>query len=131
MTPEYISSIHEVSARHVDLITRLARELADTPEPSVPGATMLDHTLIMYLGDNGEPHHSSATEFPVLLVGGQGFGMAPGGRTVVYPGIDEPEHRQLSNLWTTVGNLGGVEMDDFGSEGRSRVHERPLPELLI
>ena len=56
--------------------------------------------------------------------------MNAGGRTVVYPGLDEPEHRQLSNLWNTVGYLAGYAVDDFGGESTSRVQEGPLPELL-
>jgi hypothetical protein len=107
----------------------MARTLADTPEESGEGS-MLDHTLIVYVGDNGEQHHSSAREFPVLLIGGGALGMNAGGRTVVYPGLDDPEHRQLSNLWNTVGYLAGYEVDDFGSEGPSRVQQGPLHELL-
>lgn len=45
-----------------------------TPSPNAAG-TMLDHTVIVYRGDNGEEHPSTATEWPVLLIGGGALGL--------------------------------------------------------
>ena len=91
---------------------------------------MLDHTVIVYIGDNGEQHHSTASEFPVVLIGGRALGLQTNGRTLVYPGMSSDGHRQLSNLWNTLGYVAGEELDDFGAEGPSRRALGPLAELL-
>ncbi len=122
------NAIHEVTRRQVELVARLARTLATTPEAG--GGTMLDHTLIVYVSDNGEQHHSTASDFPVLLIGGRALGVGSHGRTVIYPGVGAGQHRQLSNLWNTLGHLVGRDLNTFGAEGPSRVAEGPLSELL-
>ncbi|RYE89625.1 MAG: DUF1552 domain-containing protein, partial [Myxococcales bacterium] len=48
-----------VTRRHVALVAAMARQLAATPEVGASGS-MLDHTLIVYLSDNGEQHHAVA-----------------------------------------------------------------------
>ena len=111
------------------MIADVARRLRDTPD--VLGGTMLDHTAIVYISDNGEQHHSTASEFPVLLLGGRGLGLRTEGRTIFYPGLGSERHLQLSNLWNTLGYLAGEELDDFGQEGRTRRATGPLGELLI
>ncbi len=123
-----LEACHTVTEREVDLVARMARTLADTPDES--GGSMLDHTLIVYIGDNGEQHHSTASEFPVLLIGGRALGLRPGGRTIVYPGLNNPGNRQLSNLWNTVGHLAGQDLNNFGTEGPARIASGPLSELL-
>ncbi|MEM9074590.1 MAG: DUF1552 domain-containing protein, partial [Myxococcota bacterium] len=122
-------NIVEVTARQVREIARVARRLADTPEPDGDGS-MLDNTLIVFLGDNGEQHHSTASEFPVLLLGGSAM-IAGGGRSLLYPGLSGGGHRQLSNLWNTLGHLGGASLDQFGGEsGPLRRAAGPLGELI-
>lgn len=125
--------IHEVTKRQVETIARMASALAATPEPT-GGGSMLDFTVIAFVGDNGEQHHSTASEFPILLVGGSALGVRTGARTIVYPGLDRfdsGEHRQLSNLWNTLGYAAGQSLDDFGAEtGAQRVATGPLSELL-
>lgn len=125
--PAYVTAIHRVTGALVGGVATMARALAATPDPA--GGTMLDSTLIVFLGDNGEQHHSTGSEFPLLLVGGQGLGFGAGGRTVVYPGLGTPRHRQLSNFWNTVGHAAGIELDAFGGERHFRVAPGPLSEL--
>ncbi|MCB9669134.1 MAG: DUF1552 domain-containing protein [Alphaproteobacteria bacterium] len=124
----HIDAIHDVSREHVRRIADLARTLEATPE--IGGGTMLDHTVIVYLPDNGEQHHSTASEWPVLLVGGQGLGLHTDGRTVVYPGVDRTNNRQLSNLFNTLAHAAGNPLDTFGQEGQTRIAPGPLSELL-
>lgn len=127
---EFRAAIHEVTRVQVESIARMARRLMATPD--VEGGTMLDRTVLVYIGDNGEQHHSQALEFPALLIGGSALGLRTGGRTVVYPGVDAgPTHRQVSNLWNTLGYLAGEELDTFGHEGPIRVAEGPLSELMV
>jgi hypothetical protein len=126
--PETLSIIHEVTRQHVDMVAQLARALAAVPEE---GGTMLDNTAIIFLSDNGETHHSSAIEFPVLMVGGQGLGFLNDGRTTVFPGVLNSENRQLSNLFNTLGHAGGMSLDDFGAEASTRIAYGPLSELRV
>ncbi|MEZ4320623.1 MAG: DUF1552 domain-containing protein [Myxococcota bacterium] len=124
--PTYLSVIHAATRRHVEMIAKLARSLHSTPEG---GGTMLDNTVIVYLSDNGESHHSSAEEWPVLMVGGQGLGFLNDGRSTVFPGVRQSTNRQLSNLFNTLGYAAGLTLDDFGAEGSSRIAPGPLSEL--
>jgi hypothetical protein len=95
----------------------------------------------VYIPDNGEQHHSTATEFPILLLGGNGIGLRTGGQTIVYPPLGQPGHRQVSNLWNTLGHLTGaapfqlspstrIDFDAFGKEGGTRAARGPLMELI-
>ena len=119
--------IHQASRVHVDYIAQMARALAETPDGD---GNMLDNTIIVYVGDNGETHHASASEFPVMLLGGRNLG-APQGRTLVYPGLESTEHRRLANLWMSLVSLLGVERNEFGGDDFSRVPDGPLPGFAI
>ncbi len=120
-------AILAVTRKHVDLIGKLAAALDGTPEGD---GSMLDHTIIVFLSDNGEQHHSEAREWPVLLVGGGRLGMKTDGRAVVYPRVGQAANRQVSNLWNTLGHAtGDPAMNAFGQEGSLRIAEGPLAEL--
>ncbi|MEQ1505359.1 MAG: DUF1552 domain-containing protein [Myxococcota bacterium] len=126
-TGDYVDGIHAVTAAHVQLVADLARSLDAVPEGD---GTMLDHTAILFLPDNGEQHHSTASEWPCLLVGGGALGLRTDGRTVVYPGAYAgADNRQLSNLFNTLGYAAGEVLDDFGEEGTTRIATGPLWEL--
>lgn len=127
--PGSLKTIHDVTRIQLDAIAAVAKDLDDTPDK---GGTMLDNTLIVFIGDNGEQHHSSASDFPVVLLGGGGMGINTGGRTIVYPSVDKggKGHRQVSNLWNTLSYAAGTPMDTFGQEGPTRVAPGPLAELM-
>jgi len=121
--PALLQAIRDINSAQVAAIAAGARRLAD--------AGMLDRTVIVWVGDNGEQHHSTASEFPVLLLGGSGVGLRSGGRTVIYPGVASDNNRQLSNLWNTLGYLTGESLDAFGGEeGDLRKAFGPLDEML-
>jgi hypothetical protein len=137
----YLNTIHDITRQQIDAIVQyMALPLKNTPDPN--GGTMLDNTIIVYIGDNGEQHHSTGSEFPVVLIGGSALGLKTGGRTIVYPGVDTggTGHRQVSNLWATLGKLAGatpiqvgttkVDFDLFGAEGPGRIAPGPLTELI-
>jgi len=127
--PTYRDAIHQVSRTHVSMVAELARTLQSTPEVGGEGS-MLDHTVIVVMSDNGEQHHSTASEWPILMVGGFHMGLRTGGRTVIYPGVgDSRNNRQVSNLFNTLGHLAGEDMNAFGAEGASRIAMGPLAEL--
>jgi len=121
--PVMLDAIRRVNHVQVASIARVAKRLKD--------AGMLGRTVVVWVGDNGEQHHSTSSEFPVLLVGGQSIGLAAGGRTVIYPGVDDANNRQLSNLWNTLGYVAGQTLDQFGGEvGSLRKAPGPLAELM-
>ncbi len=127
--PAYAQAVMGATRRHVELIAALARSLAATPEVGATGS-MLDHTAIVYLSDNGEQHHSTAQEWPMLLVGGDRLGLHTDGRTVVFPGYGRPTNRQVSNLFNTLGHAtGDSSLNTFGLEGPTRIAPGPLSEL--
>ena len=137
----YAEYLRQISARHVDMIARMAKRLDQTPEPD--GSTMLDNTLIVYMSDNGEKHHGSSEEWPMLLVGGKNMGFKTDGRTVIYPKEGKGGNRQVSNLFNTLGHAtgGGSEPKDprkpkelkfevFGAESNAqRRAPGPLSEV--
>lgn len=123
------TAIAAVTRKHVELTAALARTLAATPEVGASGS-MLDHTVILYLSDNGEQHHATATEWPMLLLGGNALGMKTDGRTVVFPADGAANNRQVSNVFNTLGHaFGDASFNTFGLEGTSRIAPGPLSEL--
>lgn len=124
--PEHIEKMYDATEFLIEEIAQMARRLEAIPEN---GGTMLDNTVIVFLSGNGERHHSEGIEFPVLMVGGQNLGFKNDGRTTVFPGINSPQNRQLSNFYNTLCYAAGTEEDNFGSEGPSRIATGPLSEL--
>ena len=49
---------------------------------------------------------------------------------MVYPGIDHANNRQMSNLWNSILYAGGMQVDDFGAEGTTRIAYGPLSEIF-
>lgn len=128
-TPANWTAIAAVTRKHVELVANLARKLAETPEVNASGS-MLDHTVIVFMSDNGEQHHSTAAEWPILVLGGNALGLKTDGRTVVFPRIGEANNRQVSNLFHTLGHAAGDSTFDlFGNEGPTRIAPGPLSEL--
>ncbi|MGQ0504068.1 MAG: DUF1552 domain-containing protein [Myxococcaceae bacterium] len=124
------NAIAAVTRKHVELVATLARTLAATPEVGASGS-MLDHTAIVFMSDNGEQHHSVGAEWPILLIGGNALGLRTDGRTVIYPEAGETNNRQVSNLFNTLGHaVGDANFNLFGNEGASRITPGPLSELF-
>ncbi|HIN85318.1 MAG TPA: DUF1552 domain-containing protein, partial [Myxococcales bacterium] len=115
-SPDLVDAIHEVTRRQTSMVCNLARDLAATPEPNADGS-MLDHTAIVFMTDNGEQHHSTASEWPMLLLGGKKLGMNLGGQTLIYPTLGYDGHRQVSNVFNTLGHTAGENLNEFGKEG--------------
>jgi hypothetical protein len=125
--PVYQRVLDRVIARQVEMIAELARKLDAVPEGD---GTMLDHTTIVFMSDNGSSHHSQSTNWPTLLVGGGAMGLATGGRTWLYPGYGSDANPRVSNLFNTLGYVAGAPVDDFGGEPDRAERGGPLSELL-
>lgn len=124
----YVDLLTAITSRHVELMVSMAQSLDATPEAAGNG-TMLDNTLMLYMSDNGEKHHSQAEEWPMLLMGGSEMGFQTDGRSVVFPKRGNDNNRQVSNVFNTLAHAAGEELNDFGGEGVSRIAEGPLSEI--
>jgi hypothetical protein len=114
---------------HFDLIARLAKKLDSVPEGN---GTMLDNTIIVYLSDGAEGHHSRCWEWPFVMLGNTG-GKLKTGRYVDYPGYGQLGHRTTANLYTTFLNLAGSRAERFGMADpnlKDLDQTGPLTELL-
>ena len=117
---------------HVDLIAQMAETLAKVPEGD---GSMLDNTLIVYLSDNSDKHHSSATEWPMFALGNVAGQLNSKGRYLAYPRYGAANHKQtLGNWLTTICHVAGIEQDHFGQPdfalGKLDMQKGPLSELL-
>ena len=122
-----------IRAFHLEQIARLAAQLEATPEGD---GSLLDNTLIVYLSDNSDKHHSSATEWPMLVLGNLGGRLRAGGRYLAYPRYGSPHHRHtIGNWWTTVAQAAGVETEHFGQPdfalGRAEDQRGGLAEFSV
>ena len=61
---------------HLELTAGMAKRLAAVPEGD---GSMLDNTLIVYLSDNSNLHHSTGIEWPMLVLGNLGTALHDGG----------------------------------------------------
>ncbi|MEZ6112327.1 MAG: DUF1552 domain-containing protein [Pirellulaceae bacterium] len=95
---------------HFELIAGLVRKLDAVPEGD---GTMLDNTVIVYLSDGAESHHSRCWEWPMVVIGNID-GKLRTGRYLDYPGYGQPGHRTTANLYVTLLQLAGSTRDSFG-----------------
>jgi len=119
--------LHELTSRYIREMSRMARTLEAQPEE---GGTMLDNTLLLYMSDNGERHHSTAEEWAMLMLGGDNMGFKTDGRSVTYPRSGHANNRQISNMFNSLLHAAGKPTDDFGhASADSRIAEGPLAEI--
>ena len=95
---------------HFTLIARLAKKLEAVPEGN---GTMLDNTVIVYLSDGAEGHHSRCWEWPLVILGNID-GKLRTGRYLDYPGYGQPKHRTTANLFVSLLQLAGSSQESFG-----------------
>lgn len=124
------AQLYEIIRRyHMDLIAGLLRKLEAVPEGD---GTMLDHTVVVYLSDGAEAHHSRCWEWPMVLIGDLG-GKLKTGRYVDYPGYGNSGHRTTANLYVTLLQLAGSTRTSFGMPDphlKDLDQHGPLEELL-
>jgi len=114
---------------HFDLIAGLMKKLDAIKEGD---GTMLDNTVIVYLSDGAEGHHSRCWEWPMVVIGDMG-GKLKTGRYIDYPGYAQKGHRTTANLYTTLLQLAGSNRDSFGMADptlKDFDQHGPLTELL-
>jgi hypothetical protein len=95
---------------HFDQIAALMKKLAKVKEGD---GTMLDNTVIVYLSDGAESHHSRCWEWPMVVIGHGGKKLKTG-RYLDYPGYGQKGHRTTANLFTTLLQIAGSDREMFG-----------------
>lgn len=115
---------------HFQLIARFMAKLHTIPEG---GGTMLDNTVVVYLSDAAETHHSRCYEWPMVVLGNVNGRLRTDGRYVVLPDYGRPGHRTINTLYNTLLHAAGKPRDDFGKPDPNldkAMHGGPLTELL-
>lgn len=95
---------------HFERIAEFMQKLENIPEGD---GTMLDNTLIIYLSDAAEGHHSRCWEWPMVMIGNMG-GKLKTGRYIDYPSYGAKGHRTINNMYTTLLQLAGSDVEFFG-----------------
>jgi len=114
---------------HFTLIAGLMQKLERVREGN---GTMLDNTVIVYLSDGAEGHHSRCWEWPMVVIGNIGNRLRTG-RYIDYPGYGQRGHRTTANMYVTLLQLAGANRDSFGmpDQGlRDLDQHGPLSELF-
>ncbi len=115
---------------HFQLIHDLMKKLDAVPEGD---GTMLDNTVVIYLSDAAEGHHSRCWEWPFVMLPGKHTGIK-GGRYVEYPYWGIAGHRETGNLYTTFLHAAGDKREYFGVHDAmlkgDATGDGPLPHLL-
>ena len=117
---------------HFNLISEVARKLEAIPEDD---GTMLDNTVIVYVSDNSDKHHSTATEWPMVVLGNLGGRLKSNGRYLAYPAYGKSGHHHTIGNWlTTLCHVAGAPVDHFGQPdfaiGKEKDQLGPLSELM-
>jgi hypothetical protein len=97
---------------HMKLVNKLVDDLKATPEGK---GTMFDNTMIMYLPENGEAHHSHGSEVPFIILAGDRVKLNMARRRYIrLPNYDEEGHKTLGNWYTTILNAYGNPIKHYG-----------------
>ena len=103
------AKLHRINTWFAEEIAYLATRLANTPEPSGAGGSMLDHTQIVWVNELGKGNSHTLNNIPFLLIGGGA--RLPTGRALDMGGT--PHNR----LWLSLAHgLGHDGLTTFGSE---------------
>ena len=93
------------------LIAKMAQRLEATPEGD---GNMLDNTLIIYMSDAPDTHHSTAFEWPLAMVGNLKGKLNLGGKYISFPGYGKPGHHTVGALYNTFLKCAGHQQETFG-----------------
>lgn len=120
----------KIRAFHFQLIARFMKKLQSIPEGD---GTMLDNTVIVYLSDGAETHHSRCFEWPFVVLGNSRGRLRTTGQYMVLPDYGRPGHRTINTLYNSLLHAAGLPRDDFGSPDPNldqEMYRGPLTQLL-
>ena len=114
------------------LIARMVKRLEEMPEGN---GTMMDNTLIVYMSDAPDTHHSTGYEWPLVTVGNLAGKFKLGGQYISFPGYGKIGHRTVGTLYTTFLQAFGVRQETFGridpDLDLQKMQTGPLGELMV
>lgn len=98
------------------LIANLVDRLEAIPEGK---GTMMDNTLIVYLSDSAEDHHSNCYEWPIVVLGNLGGRLKLGDRFLNVPGyVSGNAHVTVSQFYLSLLHAAGSPIAQFGMKDR-------------
>jgi len=100
--PANIERRLKINRYHTELFAYFLNKLKSTPDGD---GTLLDHTLMLYGSGMGNGNIHDHTNLPLVVAGGQGFGVK-GGRHLVHK-----EGTPFANLLVTFGAKAGLDLD--------------------
>ena len=116
---------------NMELLAKLVDKLAAMPEGS---GTMMDNTVILYLSDSAENHHSSCFDWPMVMLGNLGGRLKPNNRFLNFAKYGSKGHATIAMLYNTLLHAAGAPTDHFGTKDTSLVGAieqlGPIRELL-
>ena len=119
----------KIRRQHVSVINQIVTRLKNVPEA---GGTMFDNTMLFYFPDNGETHHSHGTEWPFVVLAGDNTALELGRRYIRLPAYGKAGHKTLGNLYTTILNAYGNQVDHYGAHdvGLAIPQSGPIEQFL-
>ena len=97
---------------HMTLIAKLVEQLKTSPEGR---GSMFDNTVILYMPENGETHHSIGTEVPFVILAGNNVRLSMARRRYIrLPNYNDEGHKTLGNWFTTLLNAYGNPIKHYG-----------------
>ncbi len=116
----------------IEQIAGLAGRLKAVPEGD---GSMLDNTMIVYLSDMADAHHSSRRNWPFVVVGGRNHKLKTTGRYLRYPAYGNNGHMTIGNWYNTILHATGQPIQDHFGQVDSQLRDLdlkgPLSELLV
>jgi hypothetical protein len=114
------------------LIAGMVKRLEQIPEGD---GTMMDNTVIVYMSDAPDTHHSTGYEWPIAMVGNLKGRLNLGGKYISFPGYGKPGHRTIGSLYTTFLQAVGQRQQTFGRLDPDLdvklMQTGPVPELMV
>jgi hypothetical protein len=109
--PARINEFSKINQYHVSMLAHFANKLASTQDGS---GTLLDHSLLLYGTNMGNPNQHLHYDVPHVLIGGLN-GRMPGGRHLAYPS----KTISTGNLLVSILDKFDIHQDSVGdSNGR-------------
>ena len=104
--PRRIDQFSKINQYHIKMLAHLVAKLAKTPDGD---GTLLDHSLVMYGSNMGNPNQHLHYDVPHVLIGGLN-GALKGGRHLAYPSKMVP----TGSLLLSVLDKFGIHQDVIG-----------------
>ncbi|MDR2215064.1 MAG: DUF1552 domain-containing protein [Nevskiaceae bacterium] len=100
-----IEKLVKIQTFHSQQMAKFLKRLADTPDGD---GSLLDHSLIVYGSNMSNSNAHNQYPLPTMVLGGAN-GLLKGGQH-----INPAERTPIANLWLTLMNRVGIEMESVG-----------------